>query len=225
MRRTSGHSSDLGILPTLATGMRKPLDHRQEDALARMREVLQDDLLTLTVGGVSLQENFAEHRCAVSCVVREQPGDTPLAIEATGVGLIDAFFAGLGAHYAGEHPSLRTLRFTGFEVTGLMAESDSANATDAKADATIRVANSYGAEFEFGAITSSVAHSSIECVLAAVEYFVNSERATVRMFRALEHYRQEGRGDLVSKYTDLLSEMVRNTSYSEVIEGLRQRNG
>lgn len=205
--------------------MRKPLDHRQEDALSRMREVLQDDLLTLTVSGVSMQEDFEHRRCAVSCVVREQPGDRALAIEATGVGLIDAFFAGLGAHYAGDHPSLSTLRFTGFEVRGLMADSATANATDAKADATIRVANSYGAEFEFGAITSSVAHSSVECVLAAVEYFVNSERATVRMFRALEHYRREGRTDLIAKYTDLLSEMVRNTSYSEVIEGLRRRNG
>ena len=58
-------------------------------------------------------------------------------------------------------------------------------------------------------------------VSAAVEYFVNSERAYVTMYRALEHYRSEGRTDLVAKYTTRLAAMVRNTSYSSVLERMK----
>jgi hypothetical protein len=42
------------------------------------------------------------------------------------------------------------------------------------------------------------------------------------MYRARKHYESEGRTDLVSKYTDLMSMMVANTSYSEVIERLKK---
>lgn len=201
--------------------MRKPLGHQQEEALSRMREVLQEDLISLSVAGVRIDEDFEKNRCAVVCTVVETPAGTSMGVESDGVGLIDAFFNGLRLRYETQWPSLNTIRFTGFQVTGLMADSSSNAASDAKADATVTVTNSYGHVFEFGAITTSVAHSSIESVLAAVEYFVNSEKAYVRMYRALSHYRKEGRTDLVAKYTDLLSNMVRNTSYSEVIEQIR----
>ena len=202
--------------------MRKPLSHQQEEALSRMREVLQDDLLSLRVAGVRFEEHFDRGECSIACSVREEPAGQSISVEATGVGLIDAFFSGLCDRYADAHPSLGTLRFTGFQVTGLMGDSSNGSGSDAKADATITVTNSYGHTFEFGAITPSVAQSSMESVLAAVEYFVNSEKAYVQMVRALEHYRTEGRTDLVAKYTDLLTNMVRNTSYSEVIEQLRR---
>ena len=52
--------------------------------------------------------------------------------------------------------------------------------------------------------------------MKAVEYFVNSERAFVRMYKAREHYQKEGRDELVTKYTVLLAKMVANTSYSDV---------
>ena len=60
-------------------------------------------------------------------------------------------------------------------------------------------------------------------LLDTVEYFVNTERTYIRLFRALEHYRKEGRSDLIDKYTSLLSVVVRNTSYEEVSE--RIKNG
>ena len=187
-----------------------------------MRDVLQDDFLKLIVTDYNLAENLAEGRCHIECNVVEQPGDRRLPISGDGVGLVDAFFAGLCSRYHAEHPSLKSIRFNSFSVRGLISESDNGQASDAMAEVGLGVANSYGSEFLFAARSRSVTQSTIEAVVGAVEYFVNSERAYVKMYAALQHYKSVGRTDLVAKYTDLLAQMVRNTSYSEVIEKLKR---
>jgi hypothetical protein len=202
--------------------MREIPSHQQQDAIARMRDVLQDEYLTLSVEQYQASEDFAEGRCTMQCTVLESPGGRRLAVEGRGVGLIDAFFAGLIAQYSADHGSLASLRFSSFSVRGLMAESRRTTATDAKAEAEVGVTNSSGHAFAFRATTASVTLSCLDAVVSAVEYFVNSERAYLRIQRALEHYRREGRQDLVAKYTDLAAEMVRNTSYAHLSDRSRQ---
>ena len=43
-----------------------------------------------------------------------------------------------------------------------------------------------------------------------------------RLHEILQHYRSEGRTDLVDKYTELMSRVVGNTSYSEVVERIKK---
>lgn len=203
--------------------MREPVSIQQERALGLMKTVLGDEMLCLTVTDYELRERIDEGQCTISCAVTEQPGNQRFRIEGRGVGMLDAFFAGLSGRYEPDHPSLQTIKFSSFVVRGLMGDARGNRASDAKAEARIGITNSAGTEFEFGAVSSSVSHSSLEAVLFAVEYFVNSERAYVRIYKALEHYRSEGRGDLVGKYTEMLSEMVRNTSYSTAVERLKQQ--
>jgi len=199
--------------------MRIDLTHAQQDAIARMREVLQDGFVTLRVQKYRVEEDVDAGRSSVLATIVEDPGDVRFGVEADGVGIIDALFSGLLDRYADAHPSLRSIRFTGFSVKGLMTDTE--RGADAQAVAEIEVTNSYGTSFSFGARSHSVSRASVEIVVAAVEYFVNAERAWVKMYEALQHYRSEGRADLVQKYTTMLSEMVKNTSYSEVIEQLR----
>ena len=52
-------------------------------------------------------------------------------------------------------------------------------------------------------------------------YFVNSEKAFIRIYNLLQHHRADGRTDLVTKYQLLLGQMVQNTSYTEVIEQIK----
>ena len=51
---------------------------------------------------------------------------------------------------------------------------------------------------------------------------MNSERAFIECFRALKSGREQRRQDLVERYTALMAELVKNTSYSEVIEQIRE---
>jgi hypothetical protein len=186
-----------------------------------MRDVLGEEFLTLAVTDYELRENFGDDFCVMTCNVVENPGARRFTIEGKGVGMLDAFFHGLAARYQEEHPSLETIRFSSFSVRGLMGDAHENAASDATAEAIVGVTNSGGTEFQFGATSPSVSHSSVEAMLAAVEYFVNSERAYVRLYRALEHHRSSGRPELVAKYTELLAAMVRNTSYSSAVERLK----
>ena len=105
--------------------------------------------------------------------------------------------------------------FSQFSIRGLLS-ADTGRTTQAEAQATVGVLNSEGREFVFQATASSVSRAGMQATLEAVEYFVNSERTFVKIKEILEYYRSEGRSDLVQKYTGLMSEVVKNTSYSEV---------
>ena len=201
--------------------MREPQGPLQTKALETMREVLKDDFLTLEVHRYSVKEDFDDDHCALTAEMVESPGERKFVLEGKGVGMLDAFFSALCARYQGEHPSLETIKFSSFSVRGLMGDTAGEHATDAKAEAVVGITNSHGTEFHFGAVSPSVSHSSIEAALEAVEYFVNSERAYVRIYQALQHYKKSGRPELIGKYTQLLAEMVQNTSYSHAVERLQ----
>lgn len=188
-----------------------------------MREVLSEDFRTFEVRRYSIEEDFGDGHCTISCQVIENPGERAFQVEGKGVGMLDAFFSALRERYQGEFPSLESIRFSSFSVRGLMGDAHAEQATDAQAEATVGVTNSAGVEFHFSALSPSVSHSSIEAMLAAVEYFVNSEQAYVRIYKALQHHRTSGRPEMVARYTELLSEMVKNTSYSSAVERLQQQ--
>lgn len=192
----------------------------QARALNTMREVLGEDFLRLSFVSYKLEAS-ADGLSVLSCEVREEPSNHVFTIEGEGVGLVDAFFRALRERYRQEHPSLDTIRFSSFSVRGLIRQTGQDQASDAKAEGIVGITNSAGREFEFCAVTPSVTHSSIEGVLSAVEYFVNSERAYVRVYKALQHHKTTGRSELVGRYTELLGEMVRNTSYSSAVERLK----
>lgn len=201
--------------------MREALSPRQHEAEALMQQLLKDDFLSLSVKRYALEEEFDTDRCKLRCQVVQTPGDETYELEGEGVGMLDAFFHALCARYEEEHPSLKSIVFSSFMVKGLMADAGNDQASDAQAEAIVGLSNSEGVEFEFRAMSRSVSSSSMEALLEGVEYFINAERAYIRAYKALQHYKKEHRPDLVDKYTSALAMMVRNTSYSATIERLK----
>ncbi|MGM0557853.1 MAG: alpha-isopropylmalate synthase regulatory domain-containing protein [Myxococcota bacterium] len=193
---------------------------KQKKMLSLMNEILQDDYMNLRVVSYTLTEKLDENHCQIQCELND--GETTLMVEGEGVGTIDALFDGLKSRLAGDYPSLESIRFAEFDIEGLISSEDGPEtATEAEAKATVGIRNSEDKDFEFEAKAPSVSRAGIQATVAAAEYFVNSERTYVRLHEILEHYRSEGRTDLVEKYTDLMSQVVENTSYSEVVEKIR----
>ncbi|MFT6395696.1 MAG: hypothetical protein ACJAYU_000438 [Bradymonadia bacterium] len=184
-----------------------------------MRDALQNEYLEMRVTAYELSESVATERATVRCSLSIN-GEQTIEVVGHGVGIIDALFAGLKERYAPEYPSLESIKFSSFLVRGLVDDAQGSHA-DAKAEICVGVTNSYGKEFEFLSVSNSVSRSSVEAVLAAVAYFINGERAYVRLFKAYQHYKATGRVDLISKYTVKLAEMVKNTSYSSVIDRMK----
>lgn len=195
---------------------------KQRKMIGLMKEILQEDYLHLQVHSYTLNENLDEGSVDISCRLSDQQDDS-FEVTGGGVGVIDALFDGLKKRMADDYPSLKSIRFSEFSIEGLISSDDSPDvATKAEAVATVGIVNSESKEFQFEAKAPSVSRAGIEATIQAAEYFVNSERTYVKLHEILEHYRSEGRTDLVEKYTDLMSKVVQNTSYSEVVEQIRK---
>jgi len=198
----------------------------QEQMITKMREILQEDYLEMQVRSYTVQEDLTvdEGGCRISCVLEHVGKGERATVEGEGVGTIDAFFNAMKMRLAGDYPSLRSIEFSQFDIHGLL-ESDEVPEEPSKAEAvaTVGIKNSEGREFVFEAKAASVSRAGMEATVRAVEYFVNSELTFVRLHDILNHYRSEGRSDLVQKYTTLMSEVVANTSYSEVVEQIREK--
>ncbi|MFW5966204.1 MAG: hypothetical protein ACOCV2_01745 [Persicimonas sp.] len=196
---------------------------KQKTMIGLMKEILQEDYLHLTVHRYTLDEDLDAGSVEIHCRLSDQQGDG-FEVSGGGVGVIDAMFDALKEHMADDYPSLKSIRFSEFSIEGLISSEDGGKpATEAEAVATVGILNSEGKEFLFDAKAPSVSRAGIEATILAAEYFVNSERTYVRLHEILEHYRSEGRTDLVEKYTDLMSKVVENTSYSEVVERIREQ--
>lgn len=189
---------------------------------ALIKQVLGEDYLNLDVVHYRLSEEIgAPDGCQVAVRLRHAAGE--IDIEGRGVGFIDAVYHGLVAHYAQAFQSLKTIQFTGFEVTGKM-DTGHQQGLDAEALVTLKVQNSEKHDFVFMAEGRSTVACTLEAVISAVEFFVNSERAFRQVHRALEDARSRNRADLIQSYTAKLAELVNTTSYSEVIERIRRES-
>ncbi len=193
----------------------------QDKMRSLMEEILQEDYVELDVDGYKIEERFDEGRSRIVCQMTSVDGED-VEVAGEGVGTIDALFDALRSHLAADFPSLKSIQFSQFSVQGLMSSHDGEVSTKAEAEATVGITNSEGREFVFQSQEPSVSRAGILATVQAAEYFVNSERTYVRLHEILEHYRNEGRTDLVEKYTDLMSQVVQNTSYSEVVEKIRE---
>lgn len=190
-----------------------------------IREILAEEYLDLRVDRYTFEEAVPTNEGHIRCELHHERSGRPEVIEGAGVGIVDAFFHGLKRHLAKSYPSLESIEFVSFNVNGNMdtRHRQQAAGADAEGEVVLGVKNTAGATFDFHHASRSISGAAVVVTLMAVEYFVNSERAFIQSYKALGDARERGRQDLVDVYTRHLSELVRNTSYSEVIEDIQKQ--
>jgi hypothetical protein len=190
--------------------------------LELIRRILGDGYLELRLAKLQTEE-VPELATRVSVELTER-GVTQ-SIEGEGVGPMDALWGALIGRYAREYQSLKSITLAGFHVSAAIESKRRKAGLDALAKVEIAVVNSEHRRFDFTDESRSVTASAARCVIAVVEYFVNAERAFVMLSHARNDAIARGRHDLVTRYTAELSEVVKSTSYAEVIESLRKELG
>lgn len=195
---------------------------KQQMIAELVERVLDGTGLELAVDTYRLEENLESGRVEVSCEVHDTKTGEETSIRGAGVGLIDAVFNGLLDRYSESYPSLRSIRFSDFSIKANVETGDHAARADMAARVELEILNSDGRSFRFRHASPSITASSICVVLEAVKFFINSERAFIAVYRALQHAKRENRNDSVQTYTSQLSTLVEATSYSEVIEQVKR---
>ncbi|MFN3202846.1 MAG: hypothetical protein ACE366_30920 [Bradymonadia bacterium] len=194
---------------------------RHHATLERIRAVLKDDFLSAEIIDYQLIEQVAEGApCEVTIRLRHTHDETVQTISGRGVGMVDAVYHGLIDHYAQNYPSLETIQITHFEVKSRMDTSEKKGA-DAVGVVSLTVTNSDGRTFEFEQSGRSIVASAIGVTVEALEFFVNSERAFIRIYKALRDAKARRRSDLVQGFTATLAELVNTTSYTQIIEDIK----
>jgi len=188
-----------------------------------IRRVLGNDYLNLEVKHIILEEASATGHSRVK--IETQQNGTTLLVEGEGVGLVDALVAGLFRRYEIEYQSLKSIELASFHVHARLDTKKRRAGADSVGEVTLEVRNSEGKVFVFSDSSRSIATSSARAVIAAVEYFVNAERAFITLYKSRQHARERNRDDLVTRYTEELAEVVKSTSYAEVIENIKKELG
>ncbi len=193
---------------------------RSQDNLELIKRVLDKDYVELHLNTLSVVENADETKTSVSLELSD--GQQVITLSGDGVGLVDAIFAALLERYGREYPSLNSIELADFKVDARIDTKNGNAGVDAMGVVSLGVRNSEGKRFGFSDESRSVSRSSARAVLAAVEYFVNAERAFITLHRARSDAKERKRVDLVTRYTRELAEVVKSTSFTEVIEGMKK---
>jgi len=201
------------------------MTQRPLDNLELIRKVLGADYVEHKIVGLVLEEDYVTEKSKAHLELTDANGENRYAIDGAGVGMVDALTDALITRFSPEYQSLNSIEFTGFSVGAQFDTKKHHSGSDAVGHVSLEVRNSEGRAFTFSDSSRSVATSAARAVLAAVEYFVNAERAIIMLYRAWQDAKDRDRPDLVGRYTGELSEVVKSTSYTEVIEKIRRELG
>ena len=195
---------------------------KKETILTLVEKILDGTDLILSVDSYQLEELLETHDVKIKCHVHHQKTGARSVIEGRGVGIVDAFFHGFVEIYSKEFPSLNTIKFVDFSVSATIDNREEGWGCDSMAEVKLHVENSDGHVFPFAHKSPSITRSCIQAVLEAGEFFINSERAFIAVYKALQHARESSRPDSVSHYTNYLTTLVSATSYTEVIDRVKR---
>lgn len=196
---------------------------KNQEALTQLiAEVLDQDLVELSIASFKVFEAFDSGRVELSAQLHEKRNAEDIELSSQGVGTVHAFFNGLLQHFSEAYPSLKSINFADFRVEGELATAETDNRSDSSCTAVLLVRTSEDEFFEFRYPSNSVTSASLGSVTRAVAFFINSERAFVQLHNALAYARSEHRQDSVQRYTEQLTRLVEATSYSAVIAKLKE---
>lgn len=199
------------------------MNPNMEATVGLVREVLGDQYLDLRVDSFTLEEDVDTGRCTVSCALHKHPTGKRMDIRGDGVGFVDSVFHALRKALGENYPSLMSIQFSSFRVEARLDTRREKAGSDAVGSVTLELENSRGRRFAFTHASRSITGSAMIVTLQGVEYFVNTERAFIQLNRALEDARRRSRSDLVERYQIQIATIVENTSYSEIMESVRQQ--
>ena len=189
--------------------------------LELIKSVLGDDYIDLHLEKLVVDEDSDETRSSVRLELTGNNG-AKITVKGEGVGLVDATFNALLDRYGVEYQSIKSIEVVAFNVEARLDTKTDKVGVDSMGCVTLGVHNSEGKLFEFTDESRSISRSSARAVLAAVEYFVNAERAFITLHRARMDAKERRRDDLIVRYTRELAEVVKSTSYTEVIENMKK---
>jgi len=195
-------------------------EHQREEINRVVKDALKEKYTNVELVQLSIKEDAIEGITDVDC--RILFGEKKMTIKGTGKGPVDALFTALRGKLASEYCSLQRLHFSRFAVEADIEKNLGSSKTDATVEATLEIANECGSSL-FRERANSISVVSAKVILSAMEHFINAEKCVIMLYENLQYAGNKGRGDMVNIYTQQLTEIVKNVSYENVINKIKNR--
>ena len=201
---------------------RTPEELKREANKEVVREVLAEKYLQFSIDSLNIGEDLAGKKTKISCrllVTNLEGREITYDVEGGGKGIVDALFNALVAKLVGDCHSLSNLQLEEFYIS--VDEEDlrmlrrQGRGTDAHVEVSLTIDNGCGKLIPFRSRDHSMIAASVDAVCRTVEFFVNSERAVLRLRKLVDDACRRNRGDLCERYTYMMAALVCNTSYEE----------
>tara|TARA_R100001244_G_C5160409_1_gene130933 strand:- start:226 stop:834 length:609 start_codon:yes stop_codon:yes gene_type:complete len=194
-----------------------PEEELQKKCASIVREVLDRKYINLFIGNFILKEEDKEKISNISCVISFSNEWEDVIIEGKGRGVVDALIGAIIAQFGEVFFSLQQLEFDDFAMRVKFKNSFTRRA-DAPVEIKLALKNKRGQRIYFFAESRSMVVAAISVIRKAFEYLINAERAILQLRESIFEATKRNRFDLVTRYTDQMSCLVKILSYEEVIK-------
>jgi hypothetical protein len=176
-----------------------------------IRKVLFSKYIDINIAKLTIEENIEQGNTVVLFNLL-----SGVEIKASGVGVVDSLFNGFKAHFKEDFPSIETLSLNKFYVKAKTATTKSV------VEVEVEIVNGYNNFFSFTHSSPSLLGSCAIVSANLFEFFINSEQACIQVYKSLHDAKNRARVDLITRFEAELVELVKSTSYTEVIEKVRK---
>ncbi len=193
----------------------RPSEARLKSVRDLVAIVLAGDEVSLTPQSCAFREDFKKSTSSVKCTFRE--GDDKKSVSAIGTGPVDALYKALMVEYSARFNSLKGVSFTAFAIEADFVAAKGPN-TDAIAEVILETSGNSRRTTTFRNKNRSRNLAVIGVVFDAFNFYINCERAFLKLRSLVKEARARGRSDLASKYTFQMASLVEVACYKSVVD-------
>tara|TARA_Y100000310_G_scaffold284202_1_gene306837 strand:+ start:3527 stop:4162 length:636 start_codon:yes stop_codon:yes gene_type:complete len=195
-----------------------PQEQRCKEMASIVRGVLAGDYWDLGIDELSIEENLREKSTKIACLVHLNKEN--FTIEEVGRGPIDALFNGLKNNFKKSYLSFHGLNFYEFSISGDVGDSSLNMASEVECTLSITSVNIHK-PLIYRCRDASINRAAVCVVLAAVEYYINSERAMKILRECVKDAQERGRGDLLEESVLKMSKLLEGVSYKDALATIK----
>lgn len=144
--------------------------------------------------------------------------DNPNPIQSYGDGFVDALVNGFVGRFEEEYKSLKNMKLCRFEVSAKTKKNNIDQFSASKVFVEIGIKTPSSKELFFQEEDVSLVRACTRAVREAVQFMLNCEETVKVLQICLEDAKKRNRHDSITQYTNDLVELVKITSYENVLQ-------
>ena len=194
---------------------RTPQENKKDEIESFIESFLQEDFYKIDLVRLECVENFKKNE-TLTKIQMKTPGRTSrIKCSGQGVGIMHSMFVCLKEMYAAEYPSLKDISLCSF-IANTYIEKSSPAAIESRIEIIVEFENKYGHKTPFRASSTSLLKSAALSLISAIQYYINSEKAFVRLRSLIADADRRRRPDIKMDLIYKITKIVGVSSYEEL---------